>query len=32
MYALWRFGYKVQGVPKVRVLTKGLIGCGTRPA
>ncbi|MBU0611460.1 MAG: class I SAM-dependent methyltransferase [Armatimonadetes bacterium] len=28
--ACWRFWYKVQGVPKVRVLTKGLIGCGTR--
>jgi SAM-dependent methyltransferase len=32
LYALWRFGYKTQGVPKVRVLTKGLIGCGTKPA
>jgi len=30
LYANWRFWYKVQGVPKVRVLTKGLIGCGVK--
>lgn len=31
-YAQWRFWYKVQGVPRMRVLTKGLIGVGVRPA
>jgi len=30
MYAVWRLGYKVQGVPKVRVLTKGIMAVGTR--
>lgn len=31
IYAWWRFVYKVQGVPRVAILTKGLIGCGKRP-
>jgi len=31
-HAHWRFWYKVHGVPRARVLTKGLIGCGVRSA
>lgn len=29
-YATWRIAFKVQGVPRVQVLTKGLIAVGTR--
>ena len=29
-HAHWRLWYKVHGVPRARVLTKGLIGCGVR--
>lgn len=31
-YAWWRFAYKVQGVPRVQILTKGIIASGKAPS